>query len=86
MASYLNNVRRGYHSCSIERMLALKRGSNTFLRSSMCKVNVHHSCSVKTASTAKSRVNEINIQMIPEKLHEQIFPKADTKGYFLRNL
>lgn len=38
---------------------------------------------MSTTSKDMPRVNEINIQMIPEKLHEQIFPKVDTTGTFL---
>lgn len=81
MASYLSYVRRGYHTCNIEGKLALKRWSRS--RSSFqrggCTVNVHQSYFMSTTSKDKPRVNEINIQMIPEKLHEQIFPKVDTK-------
>lgn len=61
MVLYLNNVRRGYYLCSIERMLVLKRGSNIFLRRSVCKVNVYYFCLVKIISIVKFRVNEINI-------------------------
>lgn len=85
MASYLSYVRRGYHTCNIEGKLALKRWSrsrSSFQRSG-CTVNVHQSYFMSTTSKDKPRVNEINIQMIPEKLHEQIFLKVDTKGTFL---
>lgn len=61
MVLYLNNVRRGYYLYSIERMLVLKRGSNIFLRRSVCKVNVYYFCLVKIISIVKLRVNEINI-------------------------
>ena len=77
MVSCLNVWRGGFHLCSqrVERRLVFQR----WLKISKL-VSSHHSKVVTSANTPNPRVNEINIQMLPWNLHEQIFPKTDKKG------
>ncbi|XP_078314723.1 DNA polymerase subunit gamma-1-like isoform X3 [Crassostrea virginica] len=76
MVSCLNVWRGGFHLCSqrVERRLVFQR----WLKISKL-VSSHHSKVVTSANTPNPRVNEINIQMLPWNLHEQIFPKTDIK-------
>ncbi|XP_048734786.1 DNA polymerase subunit gamma-1-like [Ostrea edulis] len=79
MTACTNSFRPGFHTWSYRRRLLARFSEKRVfpLSHNFCMVNILQTKTKATKSTSRPRVNEINIQLLPENLHKQVFPNTD---------